>query len=88
MSVQIENVTERQLKFGVLKVALVLTVGLLIAAFVASLLIQSDHPFAQIPINALLIAVAVMILANGCLAILQIIDWFEGRRVKRGASNG
>ena len=88
MSVQIKNLTERQLLLGVLKLALALTIGLLIATFILSLLIQSDSPIARMPVNALLVAVAVSILANGVLAALKIIDWFEDRRTKREAKNG
>ena len=88
MTIQIENVTERQLRVGVLKVALALTFGLLLAAFILSLLIESDDPLAQIPIDALLLAVAVSILANGFLAVLKIIDWFEDRRAKRVVRDG
>ena len=87
MSVQID-ISERQLKLVVLKLAVAITGGLLIAAFALSLLVQSEKPFAQVPIDALLIAVAVSILANGVLAVLKIIDWFEERKSKREVTNG
>ena len=87
MSVQID-ISERQLKLVVLKLAVAITGGLLIAAFALSLLLQSEKPFAQVPIDALLIAVAVSILANGVLAVLKIIDWFEERKSKREVTNG
>ena len=85
---QIDNVTERQLKFGVLKLAITLTFGLLLVAAIVSFFIDAAYPLARIPITALIIAVAVMILANGCLAILQILDWFERRRTKQEVENG
>ena len=88
MMIQIEDITERQLRFGVLKVALVLAFGLLLAAAIVSLVIDSDSSLVRIPVNAVVIAVAVMILANGCLAVLQIVDWFEKRRATRATKNG
>ncbi len=89
MSITIENITERQLRFGIFKVAAVLAFGLLLAAFILSLIFSAEAgKVSAITLNALLIAVAVMILANGCLAILQIFDWFEARRAKRQAKNG
>jgi hypothetical protein len=83
VSVTIET-TERQLRFGVLKIGITLAFGLLLAAWILSLVFSFDGGrLSTITINALLIAVAVMILANGCLAILQIVDWFEKRRETR-----
>ena len=87
MSVQID-MTERQLRFGVLKLALALAFGLLLAATIVSFLIESNSIFMRVPFMALLIAVGLMLLANGCLAVLHIIDWFEKRRAKREAANG
>jgi uncharacterized membrane protein YGL010W len=82
VSIQIENLTERQLRFGVLKLGIALTFGLLVAATVFSVLLDSDSSLARVPINALLLAVAVSLLANGVLAVLRIIDWFEARRYR------
>jgi uncharacterized membrane protein YGL010W len=82
VSIQIENLTERQLRFGVLKLGIALTFGLLVAATVFSVLLDSDSSLARVPINALLLAVAVSLLANGVLAVLKIIDWFEARHYR------
>jgi hypothetical protein len=87
VSVQVE-LSERQLWLGVVKVALVLTFGLLLAAFIVSLVFSFDGgSVLPVTLNALLIAVAVSILANGVLTVLKIIDWFDERR-RKGAKNG
>jgi len=83
VTIQVENLTEKQLRLGVLKVALALTFGLLLAALLLSLLFEGDRPLARIPINALLLAVAISILTNGFLTLLKIVDWFENRRSKK-----
>ena len=88
MSVAIQDLTERQLKFGVFKIALFLAAVLILGAFIVSLFFQSDGRISSIPINALLFAVAFSILANGFLAILQIVGWFEKRRALRDTKNG
>jgi len=88
VSVAIQDLTERQLKFGVFKIALFLAAVLILGAFIVSLFFQSDGRISSIPINALLFAVAFSILANGFLAILQIVGWFEKRRALRDTKNG
>ena len=88
MSVAIQDLTERQLKFGVFKIALFLAAVLILGASIVSLFFQSDGRISSIPINALLFAVAFSILANGFLAILQIVGWFEKRRALRDTKNG
>ena len=88
MSVVLKNLTERQLKFGVFKVALSLTFMLLIAALIVAFFFQTDSKIAIVPIYALLFAVAFSILANGLLAILHILDWFEKRRALKGTIRG
>ena len=88
MSVVIEELTERQLKFGVLKVALSIAVVLALGALIVSFFFQVDNKISTVPIYALLFAVAFSIMSNGILAILHIVDWFEKRRAVRDFKNG
>ena len=81
MSVTID-ISEQRLRFGVFKIALSLTFLVVILGFVASLF--ADR-FQSIATNALLFCVSFFFLSNGFLCLLQIIDWFEARKVK---SNG
>ncbi len=88
MSAAVAEMTERQLKFGLLKVALSFALVLILGAWLVSYFFQSDDKISSIPIYALLFAVAFSILANGFLAVLNIIDWFEKRRALRDMKNG
>ena len=88
MSVAFTDLTERQLKFGLFKLALSLTSVLILGALIVSFFFPSDGKISSIPIYALLFAVAFSILANGFLAVLHIIDWFEKRRAVRDTKNG
>jgi hypothetical protein len=79
------KMTPRLLWFGVFKIAVVLTTGLLLAAFLVSQFFAVSHgAVANVTLNAFLLAIAVSILASGFLTILKIVDWFEARRTKRG----
>jgi len=80
--------TERQLRFGLFKVALSLAFMLILGALVVSLFFQSDSKISSVPVYALLFALAFSILANGFLALLHIFDWFEKRRASRDISHG
>ena len=88
MSVAIAEMSERQLKLGLFKVAISLAAVLLLGALIVSFFFQSDSKISSVPIYALLFAVAFSILANGFLAILQIVDWFEKRRALKDTVNG
>ncbi len=88
MSVVLENLTERQLRFGVFKVALALAAMLIFGALIVSFFLQIDNKISSVPLYALLFAVAFSMLANGFLAILHIIDWFEKRRASRDSNHG
>jgi hypothetical protein len=85
VSAELEKMTPRELWLGVFKIAITLSVGLLIAAFALSLVFSLEGGrLSGIAINALLIAVAISFLANGVMAILKIFNWFEARRAKGG----
>ena len=71
------NLTERQLRLGILKLALSLTAAIALIAIGITYLFGSHQPVA---INFLLLALALTFLANGTLAVLRIIDWLEVRR--------
>ena len=88
MSVVIEELTERQLRIGVFKVALSLATVLILGALIVSFFLPNDGKISNIVISALLFAVAMSILANGVLAILRVIDWFEKRRALKVTKNG
>ena len=81
MSLQVVNLTERQLKFGIVRLAMSLVALILLVAFVTSLLADRGQ---QIAISALFVALSFSLLANGLLAILKIIDWFEAWKHRHG----
>ena len=74
------NMTPNQVWMGLAKLAISLAVFLLLAAFLVSMVIGKDGLFTWLTVNALLVAVALSVLANGVLAMLKIFDWFEARR--------
>jgi phosphoglycerol transferase MdoB-like AlkP superfamily enzyme len=74
------NLSERQLWLGVTKLILTMTGGLLIVAFLVTILAAKGSTVSAVTINALIISVAVSILANGLLAVVRVVDWFEARR--------
>jgi O-antigen/teichoic acid export membrane protein len=88
VSVVFEDLTERQLRFGVLKIALSLAGVLAVGALIVSFFFQDNNKISTVPVYALLFAVAFSILSNGFLAILHIVDWFEKRRVSRDLNDG
>ena len=80
------KMTPRQLLFGVFKIAIMMTVGLLLAAvLLSSVFAVAGGRVSNVALNALLIAIAVSLLASGVLTILKILDWFEARRLKRNS---
>ena len=88
MSVVIEELTERQLTFGVLKVALSLAGILALGTLIISFFFRVNNKITTVSIYTLLLAVAFSILSNGLLAILHIVDWFEMRPGSRDLKNG
>ena len=88
MNVTVETLTERQIKFGILKLALLLASTLFLGALIGSFFFQTENKISSVPIYALIFAVAFSVLSNGFLAVLHVFDWFEARRVARGAENG
>ena len=79
MSVIVE-MSERQLKMGVLKLGLMIAMAIALLGFVASLIGGRDQ---QIAVSVLLISVAFSFLANGVLGVFKIIDWLEARRERQ-----
>ena len=79
MSVIVE-MSERQLKMGVLKLGLMIAMAIALLGFVAPLIGGRDQ---QIAVSVLLISVAFSFLANGVLGVFKIIDWLEARRERQ-----
>lgn len=88
MSVVIEELTERQLTFGVLKIALSLAGILALGTLIISFFFRVNNKITTVSIYTLLLAVVFSILSNGLLAILHIVDWFEKRPGSRDLKNG
>ena len=88
MSVVIEELTERQLTFGVLKIALSLAGILALGTLIISFFFRVNNKITTVSIYTLLLAVVFSILSNGLLAILHIVDWFEMRPGSRDLKNG
>ena len=80
MSVTV-NITERQLKLGILKLALSLVAAIVLVGFVLSLVAGKGQGLA---VNVMLVAFAFAMLTNGFLAALKIVDWFEARKQRHG----
>ena len=79
MSVVVE-MSERQLKMGVLKLGLMIAMAIALLGFVVSLIGGRDQ---QIAVSVLLISVAFSFLANGLLGVFKSIDWLEARRERQ-----
>jgi hypothetical protein len=75
------DLTERQLRLGILKIGLSLAMLLIIVAFVLSLLAGKGQ---QLVIDVLFVSVSFGFLTNGVLAVLRIMDWFENRARRNG----
>jgi hypothetical protein len=73
------DISERQLRLGLLKMALGL-VGLfaLLAVLISLVAGQGQN----IAVTMLLICVSFSFLAHGFLALTKVIDWFEARKMK------
>jgi hypothetical protein len=80
--------TPRQFWLGLTKMVMFLAGGLLLAAFLISLIWTGKNEANSVVLNAVLFAVAVSILASGIRAILSIFDWFEARKAKKAAEHG
>jgi hypothetical protein len=77
------NATERQLKLGLIKVSAILVSGFLLLAAVVVWLTSQRGIVPGIFTSALLLSFSFNFLANGVLAVLGTIDWFEARKAKR-----
>ncbi|MGZ2411490.1 hypothetical protein ACUXST_000887 [Sphingomonas sp. F9_3S_D5_B_2] len=77
------DISERQLKIMLIKLALTLTTVMALLAIGVSVLAGRGQ---SIAINLLLVCLAFGFVTNGFWAVLKIIDWFEARRGKRSAS--
>ena len=78
MSVTVD-ISERQLRLGVFKLAVSL-VGIFALLVVGLSLVFGQGQ--SIAVNLLLICVGFAMLANGCFAVTKIVDWVEARKVK------
>ena len=82
------DISERQLRIGVIKLGISIAVLLMLGTFVVSLFIPKSSELSLVPVEALVFAVAFSILVGGVRSFLSIIDWFERRRSKQKTDNG
>lgn len=80
MSVALD-ISEARLRVGVIKLALALVGLFALVAFGVSLFAGQAQGIA---VSVLLACVAFSFLANGVLAVLKIINWFEDRKRRHG----
>nr|WP_166176361.1 hypothetical protein [Altererythrobacter segetis] len=73
------TLTDRQLRFGLIKLALSF-VGLFAIAAIIVTAIAGTKFGLNLAVNLMLFTVAFNLLANGVLAVLKITDWIEARR--------
>ena len=81
MSVSL-NIDERRLWIGVIKLAVSLVFVFAAIAVAITLLADSGQGIA---VGVMLLCLGFSFLANGVLAVLKVIDWFDARKAK---SNG
>ena len=79
MSVSLD-ISEARLQIGVLKVALALVFFFVLIAIALTLHAGRGQGVA---VSSLLVCIGFSFLANGVLASLKIVDWFEDRRAKK-----
>ena len=84
MSAERRPMSERELWIGLTKVVVGMAGILLLIAIFLALVFHSASEARALIIGAFLLAVGLSFLANGVLAVLRIIDWFEARRKKEG----
>jgi hypothetical protein len=73
------DISERQLKVVVFKLALSLVVVFSLVALVLTFLAGRGQ---SVALQLLFVCVAFGFITNGVLAVLKIIDWFEARKGK------
>jgi hypothetical protein len=71
------DLSERQLKVAVFKIALSLVFLFALVAIALTFLADRGQ---SITVQLLLVCVGFGFLTNGVLAVLKIIDWFEARK--------
>jgi hypothetical protein len=76
------DISERELKLSVIKIALSLAFVLIFASFIISLIFGNGQNVALIAVFG---AMACFFAANTILASLKIVDWFEARKAKKNA---
>jgi len=74
------DISERQLRFGIFKIALSLVGLFALAALGLSFLVDRGQ---SITLQLLFVCIAFYFVTNGVLAVLHIIDWVEKRRGRR-----
>jgi hypothetical protein len=75
------DISEAQLRGGIIKLALALVGLFVLVAVGLSLLVGRAQGVA---VNVLLVCIAFTFLANGVFVVLKIIDWFENRKRQHG----
>ena len=80
MSVSVD-LSEKQLRLGILKLALSLAMLFAILAIGLTYLAGSGQ---SVAVSTLLVCFAFAMLTNGVPAALKIIDWFEARKQRNG----
>ncbi|MES2443685.1 MAG: hypothetical protein V4574_12710 [Pseudomonadota bacterium] len=80
MSIAID-ISERRLKLGIVKLAIMLVGVFALLALGLSALAGQGQGLA---LGILVVTVSFSFLTNGVLAVLKIIDWFEARNRRHG----
>ena len=80
MSMSAQDLTSRQLIVGMVKVAVILVVGVILVAMLATWLAGGSN---DLLITLLFVSIIFMLFTNGILAVLKIVDWFEARKSRQ-----
>jgi hypothetical protein len=75
------SIRPRELKVMIFKMAVLVSMALVLLAVLFSFITDSGQ---EIALPVLLISLSLVLVANGVLAVLKIIDWFENRAKHNG----
>ena len=78
---EVVNIPPRELKVMIFKMAVFVALVLVLFAVLFAFVADSGQ---QIALPVLLISFSFVFMANGVLAVLKIIDWFENRAKRNG----
>ena len=78
---EVVNIPPRELKVIIFKMAVFVAMVLVLFAVLFAFVADSGQ---QIALPVLLISFSFVFMANGVLAVLKIIDWFENRAKRNG----